>query len=176
MLDGELYKEFLTKEGGVFDAIVEYHKDRFGEGVELRFQQDGAPAHGFDNLHGRRSTQPQLDIVADGKSKGIHVFKQPRNSPELNVLDLSIWWSLQAKAREKLATLDVDGAGYNEGFLQSKIWGAVKEAWEGLEPRTIWNSFMVRDELLKMVWDRNGGSIVKEPHAGVRRRWGTWEE
>lgn len=64
----------------------------------------------------------------------------------------------------------------NEGYIESLVWEAFKHAfWNKLESRTIWNVCMVREEILKMLISNKGDTILKEPHTGIRERWGTYE-
>jgi len=52
----------------------------------------------------------------------------------------------------------------------------VKQAWNETEPRTIWNCWMVKDEILKELRRTRGEVIASEPHSGIRKRWGTYEK
>jgi len=164
-LDGARYRDFLIKDGGILSKVRSY----FGPDVEVRFQEDGAPGHGYNNKGGRIPTKTHDEMTAVAEAKRIKVFKQPHNSPELNPLDLGIWFSLQAKVRY----VEIPEIDHNSGFVESKIWEAVKIAWDELESRTIWNCWMVKDEILKEIKTSKGEPIVKEPHSGVRTRWGT---
>lgn len=168
-IDGERYKHFLTRENGVFDKIRAY----FGEDVIVRFQEDGAPGHGYNNRNKRQPTKVHDELVAIAEEKGILVTKQPHNSPETNPLDLGIWNAIQSNVRRIAMVEDPDRK--DDGYLESLLWKATKQAWDELEPRTIWNCWMVKDEILKTIRQTRGEAIVSEPHAKIRKRWGTFE-
>lgn len=166
-IDGARYKDFLTRPGGVFDKIREY----FGENVTVRFQEDGAPGHGYNNRNKRKPTQVHEEMTAIADQRNIDVYKQPHNSPETNPLDLGIWFSIQAAVKHM--DIDEDADRNDDGYLESLIWKATKKAWEELESRTIWNCWMVKDEILKEIRRSRGEPIISEPHSGIRERWGT---
>ncbi len=167
-IDSERYFHFMTMEDGVLDKIQDY----FGPDVEVRLQEDGAPGHGYNNKANRAPNATHDKLAEVAKSAGITIFKQPHNSPELNPLDLGIWHSLQSKVKR----MDLPASkGYDDTYIESCMWEAVKKAWAELEPRTIWNCWMEKDEILKMLEANKGDSISKEPHTGIRTRWGTHE-
>jgi len=167
-IDAQRYKDFLCRDGGVFSKIQSY----YGSDVTVRFQEDGAPGHGYNNRNNRAPTAIHEEMVLDAKNRSIEVFKQPHNSPETNPLDLGIWFALQSKVRQ----LDIKEPDRpDDSYTESQIWAAVKQAWEQLEPRTIWNCWMVKDEILKELRTSRGQPIVSEPHSGIRKRWGTYE-
>jgi hypothetical protein len=167
-IDAAKYKDFLTRDGGVFKQVRQY----FGEGVKVRFQEDGAPGHGHNNRNQREPTIIHDEMVQMGKEMDIEVFKQPHNSPDSNPLDLGIWFALQSKVRQ----IEIDEPDrVDDAYTESQIWAAVKQAWQELASRTIWNCWMVKDEILKEFRRTRGQSVVLEPHTGVRKRWGTYE-
>lgn len=166
MMNAEMYKDFLTQDGGVFDKIRQY----FGPETIVRFQEDGAPGHGYDNRNQGRPTKvhDELDMIA--KERFIDIFKQPANSPDFNPLDLGIWHSLQKKVRE----VSFPTPSYaNERLIEYLLWEAVKNAWDNLLPHTIFNCWMAKDEMLKESIKEGGGHVTKEVHAGIRQRYGT---
>ena len=90
-LDGAEYVDMLTRPDGVLDRVERY----FGPGhAEVTVVQDGAPAHGFDNRHGGRTTVHQRAAVDAAARRGVKLVKQPPNSPDMSVLDLGVWWAL----------------------------------------------------------------------------------
>lgn len=166
-IDSRRYKDFLDREGGVFEKIRDY----FGEGIVVKFQEDGAPGHGYNNKKNRSPTavHDELDKVA--QDMDIKMFKQPHNSPELNPLDLGIWHSIQSKVKH----MTIPQGKFDDSYVESLIWDCVKQAWDDLEPRTIWNCWMVKDEVLKLLVKNKGGPIGREPHSKIRSFWGTGE-
>jgi hypothetical protein len=167
-IDGPRYKDFLVREGGVFDFIRQY----FGPDVPVRFQEDGAPGHGYNNKNKRMPNAVHEEMSKIAEERKILVFKQPHNSPELNPLDLGIWYSLQSAVKH----VHIDEPDrVDDAWTESQIWEACKTAWAALESRKIWNCWMVKDEILKVLVENKGAAIVHEPHTGIRARWGTQE-
>jgi hypothetical protein len=167
-IDGPRYKDFLVRKYGVFDKIREY----FGPDVRVRMQEDGAPGHGYNNKKNRSPTKPHDEMVAIANERDIDVEKQPHNSPETNPLDLGLWHSIQSRVKN---TVIENGAREGSAWTESQIWEATKQAFWDTPSRTIWNCWMVKDEILKLLVANKGKSIAKEPHTGVRTRWGTHE-
>jgi hypothetical protein len=126
-MDGPRYADFLTKTGGVFDKLREY----YGPDVEIRMQEDGAPGHGYNNKAGRKPTAPHESMTKIGLERKIRVFKQPHNAPELNPLDLGIWYAIQSRVKHMVVNQSERG---DDSYTESQIWKAVKQAWEDLEP------------------------------------------
>lgn len=167
-MDGQRYKRMLCEKGGIFEKIREYFGD---DDVEVRLQEDGAPGHGYNNRANGRPSAIHDEIVAEAERLKIKIFKQPANSPEVNPLDLGIWNSLQKKVKSKLINMR---GSYDDAYIENRIWEACQDAWKTLEPKKIWNSWMVKDEILKMLIKNKGGPIKSEPHAKIRQRWGTY--
>ena len=166
-IDGEYYYDFFNDEGGVLDKIQEY----FGENVDVVLQEDGAPGHGYNNLKNRSPTLIHDKLVDSALKRNVTIFKQPYNSPELNCLDLGIWHSLQSKVKNSnINYFNSKGDMYNENLL----WLAVRKAWHELEAKTIFNCYMVREEILLLLIQNKGATIAKEPHAKIRKRFGTY--
>ena len=64
---------------------------------QVRIQEDGAPGHGFDNRHEGRPTDDVHDqLVGDCEKRDFKLVKQPRLSPETNMLDLGVWNMLKS--------------------------------------------------------------------------------
>ena len=67
----------------------------------VRIQQDNAGGHGFNNFKGGRPTEPQRRMVEHMRARGYLVYRQPRNSPEFNMLDLGFWNSIKQAVRQR---------------------------------------------------------------------------
>ncbi len=177
-LSGELYKQFLTEDRGsepklrsIFKQIRAYYGDN---DTSVRFQEDGAPGHGFNNRAKRAPTTHHEEMVQIARSMNIIVFKQPPNSPDTNPCDLGVLRSLDARFQELCAELPMDGR-HDNGYLESQMWDRLQRAWDELPSRVIWNTFMEREVILRAIIKNKGGHVIDEPHTGIRERWGTWE-
>jgi hypothetical protein len=64
-------------------------------------QEDGAPGHGYSNRKkGKPPTAEHDRFTTEAEAKGMKVERQSANSPELNDLDLGVWFALDA-AKER---------------------------------------------------------------------------
>lgn len=171
-LDAKKYHEILTKDGGVFKKTRDY----FGEGSTIVFQEDGAPGHGYNNRRNRKPSTVHDDIVQTALEKyDIKVVKQPAHSPDLNACDLGFWYALDVAFQEKVSTLDMRNCHMHAtGWVESEMWRLLQEAWNELEPRVIWNTFMHRDVIAAALIKERGRHVVLPPHAKLGNRWGTW--
>lgn len=108
--------------------------------------------------------------MAVAKQRGINLVRQPPNSPELNACDLGVWRSLQSRVKAKNLS---DVSWKNISHAQKKLWDAILEAWEEIEPKVIFNTFAVRDEIAKELTKYQGAAIITKPHEGARKKCGT---
>lgn len=167
-LDGNKYKEMMIGDNGIFDSLRRY----FGPLPVIIIQEDGAPGHGYDNLHGRVPTNDHAELEKEAKRRKIAIKRQPSNSPETNPLDLGIWYSLQSRVKEKIALLEENRKG-QVGCSEAQLWQIAKECWDDIDPKTIWNTIMVRDKILQAMVENKDKEVNTEPHCGIRKYWGT---
>jgi len=105
------------------------------------------------------------------KERGYIVFSQPRNSPELNMLDLGFWNSIKAAVRRR--THEIQSLpNPTHGLIQQKMWEIVKQVVEEYDPAKLFSIAVQKQVLMEECIRLNGGPIVKEPHIGIRQFWG----
>ena len=95
------------------------------------------------------------------------VWRQSANSPELNDLDLGVWWALQAavdrRAKEFLPKI-------KKKELLDKLWAVIKEEWDAMDPTGLFTIAEHKIDVARAVVDADGRKIHKEPHGGARKR------
>lgn len=138
-------------------------------------QEDGAPGHGFNNLQGGKTNIFHDLLSLQLAKQGFQLVKQSRHSPEFNALDLGVWSIIKAEVEARWEEIPQHtGQGSNVNEVESAIWNIVKNAWENkVTPRHLFNIFKQREEMLKECIRLEGKSIVKEPHTGIRKKYGT---
>jgi hypothetical protein len=165
-LNSTKYLTLMTQSGGIFDKIQDY----FGPSVRVTLQEDGAPPHGRITKSTITSVGVHEELVALANARLIDLVRQPPNSPELNACDLGVWRSLQSRVKamnlEDTSWKDTHGA-------QERLWKAIQHAWSEIEPKAIFNVFEVRNEIASELVENQGHAIIREPHWGVRKKWGT---
>ncbi len=57
--------------------------------------------------------------------------------------------------------------------VEAKIWELCKESWNEMEPRILWNIAQAKENIVKIIVETNGETLSREPHSGVRLRFGT---
>jgi hypothetical protein len=139
-----------------------------------RGQENGAPGHGFNNRQQRKETTYHAKLIADLKRRGLDLFKQSRNTPCSNVLDIGFWHMLRAaiaNRQEEVPTY----TGQNTDAVESAIWAIIKDEVSKIPARKIFNMFMQKKANMQAIIRLNGGSIKDEPHTFIRQQWGTHE-
>ena len=99
------------------------------------------------------------EVVEAGTSDGwnIHVMCQPPNSPDLNVLDLGYFASIQA--------LQYEEDCYNaEDLIQS-----VQASFQKLEDTKLDETFLTLQKVMECIMRHRGGNDYKLPHMGKQR-------
>ena len=162
-MNGERFHSFLTKT--LMPTI--YAKCAWAHKVVVQF--DGAGGHGIGS-NGALLTK--LNLLASQKAAregkpSIEFRKQPAQSPDLNVLDLGAWHSLQTA---------VDVVKYSqagEGKMETRIVVACVKAWEATwqAPAKLASLF---DYLETKIWPEivkyRGGNKYKMPHRSAEAR------
>lgn len=149
-----------------------------GEWVQrVVIQMDNAGGHGGGradistttlrelNSWARDLPQQLKDLCPQGPPK-IEFIAQPPKSPDLNVLDLGIWTSLQVA---------VDNVKNQKGLVSPTVSELVEccqsawAAWPAMEKLTkIWQTL---ENILSYVAEANGGNDYKLLHAKERNQW-----
>jgi len=157
-MDADEFFEMMTMEGGVFDLIKQ--KMPWMRDEVLYVQYDGATPHtGKDNPF-------KLSCVANQDGWNIEMVAQPAQSPDLNLLNLGLFHSLQRRADEiRQGGQDVNG-----------IMERTERAFEDYDSQKIVNVEAVLCEVYRQVLRSGGGNQYKIPHTGVRKRQHAGEE
>ena len=137
----------------------------------VRIQQDNAGGHGFNNLKGGLPTEFQKRMIESMRSRGYLVYRQPRNSPEFNMLDLGFWNSIKQVVRQRSGEIR-KLENPSESRIQAKLWELVKEVVDSYDPAKLFSIAVQKQVLMHECVLTNGGTIGREPHAGVRKFWG----
>ena len=95
-------------------------------------QEDGAPGHGYDNMHDKATTVHD-NLVHNAMTQGIKIVKQSRHSPEINPLDLGVWSILKSAVENRTDEVPVF-TGRNSEAVEAKIWEILKDEWLKIDP------------------------------------------
>jgi hypothetical protein len=145
----EVYEHFMVTK--VLPAI----KDKmlpYMEGNSVTVQQDGARPHTAGGIVAR------IEAAARGLGMELMVETQPAQSPDLNLCDLSIFASLQAR-QQQVWTTTIDG-----------LIKAVATVWEQYDWQTIERAWFVLFGVYDLILEHKGGNAYRLPHNGVRRQ------
>ena len=137
----------------------------------IRIQQDNAGGHGFNNLRGGAPTESQMRMVQEMRDRGYIVYRQPRNSPEFNMLDLGFWNSIKQAVRQRAPELRKLSQP-TENQMQAALWTIVKEVVASYEPSKLFSIAVQKQVMMHECILSKGGVISKEVHSGVRKFWG----
>jgi hypothetical protein len=146
-VDREVIKQLLLKE--VIPAIKSKWPARDRK-KPILIQLDNAKPH---------VPVDDPDIVAAGTADGwnIHLFLQPENSPDLNVLDLGFFASIQAIQIEK-PIYGIDA-----------LIAAVVAAYENLHYTTLDDIFLSLQNVMICILRADGANEYTLPHMGKQR-------
>ena len=92
-----------------------------------RIQEDGAPGHGFDNLH-NRGTLTHDSLKWNCSQRGMVLVKQSRHSPETNTLDLGVWSCLKAGVDRRGGKRMPRSERFNHEMVEAAMWRAAQES------------------------------------------------
>lgn len=125
------------------------------KGEQIIVQHDGARPHtGKDN-------QFLLECVGHADGWNISFRTQPAQSPDLNVLDLTLFHAMQ-RASDQLRDT-------NDESLQH-LEDSVTLMWQQFDWQTIERGFGVLHEIYRQVLNSGGTNTYKLPHSDVRKR------
>jgi hypothetical protein len=122
------------------------------EGRSVTLQQDGARPHTAGGIIAR------IEAAACSLGMELVVETQPAQSPDLNLCDLGIFASLQAR-QQQVWTTTVDG-----------LIKAVAEVWEQYDWQTLERAWFVLCGVYDLILEHKGDNNYKLPHRGVRRQ------
>lgn len=146
-VDKHLYRKFLIEK--VFPAIRYRFPSGYGRYVEI--QQDNAKPHSCWN---------DAVVQEEARRSGwkLKIINQPPNSPDLNVLDLGFFRSVQSLQQKKSARTITD------------LLIAVDQAFNDISSETLLKNFVTLKEVMKLVLSGNGSNQFKMPHAQKAKR------
>ena len=152
----------VTKEeySKVLHQVIKDAREKLPQGTKVVIQQDGARPHGMP--YGKEmSTYLQAQWRSWYRvNKGYSLETQPPQSPDLNLCDLSFFWSLQkASTRQEGRQQDL------EGMLK-----AVIAAFNNYEPEKLSRQCAYIHDIYRVILDQGGGTKYSLPHNGVRKR------
>jgi hypothetical protein len=114
-------------------------------GQTIYIQQDNAPSHVLEG-------DEEFATVVAHTGLDIQLINQPANSPDLNVLDLGFFASLQSKAYEKISrNLD-------------ELIRNVKNEFDNYDTDTLNRVFLTLQGCMIEVMKDGGGNTYKIPH------------
>ena len=137
----------------------------------IRIQQDRAGGHGFNNLQAGKPTEYQLRMVRTMRERGYLVYNQPRNSPELNMLDLGFWNSVKRAVRKQSYVIR-DSDPNSESMIQSKLWEIVKSVVADYDAERLFAIAVQKQVMMQQCIETKGGVVRYEMHSGIRSFWG----
>ena len=152
-IDAAYYRELMTGVGGVFAKVKE--KMPWLKETGHIIQHDGAKPHiGKDN--------PE-HFATEGLVDGWHirVEKQPPQSPDLNLLDLCLFASLQTRSDE----LKVSLPSRNIDDLMARV----TQAWSEYDANTIDNAWKHLYDVYECILVDKGGNMYPKPHKASTR-------
>lgn len=197
-INGLRYKYIMEQPGGLFDLVNQYYhlsarpshyltakvfsinldnEEVLAMGRSHRstipayaiIQEDGAPGHGYDNIHDKETTI-HADLKYNASTRGIRIAKQCRHSPESNALDLGVWCILKRATENRCEEIPVFD-GKNGDLVESATWKVIKDEWEQIDPVKLFIIFEQRRILLDEIINADGQTVKIEPHKGLRAKW-----
>ncbi|VEU43698.1 unnamed protein product [Pseudo-nitzschia multistriata] len=143
-VDGEVYKRMLLEK--VLPAIYEKWP-RGSSTPEIFIQEDNAKPH-------KATIREEVKAAAASKGWNITVKTQPPNSPDMNVLDLGFFNSIQSLQYKKRSK-DIDHLIAN-----------VEEAFDECKRETLNNVFLSLQACMEASLGVDGDNNYKLPHMG----------
>jgi len=141
-----IYCEFLTEK--VLPAIKEKWPDR---NQNISVQQDGASIHIFED-------DEEFQALARNGNWNIKLSNQAPKSPDTNVLDLSLFHSLQSKQWQTEPARNID-----EMIVQ------VERVFNDFDPSKIDCAFLTLQTCLNSILEEHGTNDYKLEHIGKER-------
>jgi hypothetical protein len=142
----------FTTEGGVLDSIKE--KMPWLSTKIVKIQHDGAKPHSGHNNE---------TVIANlGSTNGwrFQFKRQPAQSPDLNVLDLGLFWSLKCRVR----SIKQRAQNINELIIN------VTNAYDNYDHQTLDHVWACLFEIYNLFLQDNGGNRYGLPHNHIRNR------
>lgn len=169
-MDKKVFIEMMKKKllPAIIDKVRHLSAEDRDKLEEIEIQMDNAPGHApktsLVNLN--QHFQEKMSKHFEGIS--IKIVCQPPNSPDLNLLDLGAWRSLQTACNEvKDQFLISDTSGSIEGKLISAVLEAWKQ-WENEEKlrALVETLFLFMEEIIAC----GGSNHFRQPHSGRKKK------
>ena len=151
-LTAEEYLIQITQPGGLLDKIKD--KMPWMQNFTIKIQHDNAKPHVG------KGNDFYLNVAGYEDGWDIKLFTQPSQSPDLNVLDLSLFHSLQRGA-DKIR---------GPGKTLVDIRNSVLEYWNNFDAAKLLRSFAVLAEIKRQILLAGGKNTYKIPHSKIRER------
>ena len=148
-VDSKVYREAMTK---VFSLIQKRFKDKKGELITV--QHDGATSH---NGHGNKEF---FDSLGQKGGWNIVMVTQSAQSPDLNILDIGVFRSMQSRSEEYRM----------ESNTVSDLVARVKKTFVTYPSQLLDSCWAVLHEHYRLIRMEDGGNTYCNPHAGIRHR------
>lgn len=144
----------------VLHQVIKDAKEKLPEGTKINIQQDGARPHGMP--FGKDMVRSMLNKYRTWTEvKDFCTLEtQPPQSPDLNLCDLSFFWSLHKES------LSYDGRHDNLVGLMS----AMKEAFEGYPRAKLTTQCAYMYSIYRKILANGGETNYKLPNDGTRKR------
>jgi hypothetical protein len=140
-------------------------------------QEDGAPAHGYSNSKkgDDKSTLVHKTLVEGMARRGYSVFKQPRNSPELNACDLGFWHMVKTALDDRISEVPLPMTSVKTS-TENKMWEIIREEAIKLPAQKFFNIFRQQRANMDAIKDAKGNPLDAFPRLGARRQFGTIDQ
>ena len=163
-MNGARFKEFLTKK-----LVPDIHaKCSWAHKVIVQF--DGAGGHGLGKSNNTVKKLNEWSRQAHKRdpSKPLIEFRRQRaHSPDLNILDLGAWHSLQTAV--DVVKFSKPGEGKMETLIVIACIKAWEETWSGPEKLTSLFAYLEK-QIWQCVIDHKGLNKYKLPHRTIEER------
>lgn len=149
---GQVYYDSMIGKGKIFDQI---QAGVIGLDIdEIVIQLDNAPPHIA------QSNISRLNILGASLAVPIRIRLQPAQSPEFNLMDLGIWYSLDKQADYFIG----DHRNIDD------IINNVESAYNNYSVDKLHRVYAVYYVIMREVLKAHGGNHFKLPHTGIRQR------
>lgn len=151
-MTADKYVDFYTRAGGIMDkirALLPHLKD-----TGIRVQHDGAKPHTGLNAEAR------INACLGANNWNCTVFRQPAQSPDLNVLDLGLFHGMKSSAD------GIKGTGRNINTCIERM----NLAFDTYPRDSISAVYGCLFQVYRLIRAGGGGNGYKVPHSGVRAR------
>lgn len=83
--------------------------------------------------------------------------------------DLGFWWMLKSAITRRCSEIPDKGTK-SEKEIQEMLWKIAQEEWDNLNPVNLLIIAEQKKKMFEKVAELEGGSILIEPHTGLRKK------